>query len=119
MLFYKFILIALICLIYSGSLFQIYPQTEADWFAEYRTVIPGKNYDAGVIHGFFFGSHWRDVWTTPVKVGVINLSKYGGGLTPTEKGGGLQTKALKFKGADGKEYKFPKNPATGTSGIGC
>ncbi len=106
MLFYKFILIALICLINSGSFFQIYPQTDTDWFSEYKTVTPGKNYDAGAIHEFFFGSHWRDIWTTPVKAGVINIKKYGGGLTPTEKGGGLQTKALKFKGGDGKEYKF-------------
>jgi hypothetical protein len=85
---------------------QTYSQTEADWFSEYKTVTPGKNYDAGALHEFFFGSHWRDVWTTPVKIGVLNLSKYGGGLTPTEKGGGQQTKALKFKGGDGKEYKF-------------
>ena len=84
----------------------IFSQTGAEWFSGYKTVIPGKHYDAGALHELFFGAHWRDVWSTPVKVGVADLSKYGGGLTPTEKGGGLQTKALKFKGGDGKEYKF-------------
>ncbi|HMR00704.1 MAG TPA: hypothetical protein PKE39_16895, partial [Ignavibacteria bacterium] len=83
-----------------------YPQSETDRFSEYKNIVPGKNYEAGAFHEFFFGSHWRDIWVTPVKVGVVNLSKYGGGLTPLERGGGLQTKALKFKGADGKEYKF-------------
>ncbi len=106
MSFCKLIHITLIYYLSTGFLQQSNSQTEADWFSEYKTVTPGKNYEAGIIHEFFFGSHWRDVWTTPVKVGVVNLSAYGGGLTPTEKGGGQQTKALKFKGGDGKEYKF-------------
>ncbi|MEO8512417.1 MAG: BamA/TamA family outer membrane protein [Ignavibacteria bacterium] len=83
-----------------------FAQTDPSWFSEYKTVTPGKHYEAGFLHEFFFGSHWRDVWTTPVKVGVVDISNYGGGLTPLEKGGGLQTKGLKFKGGDGKEYKF-------------
>src|SRR4030095_9313084 len=89
-------------------------QTDSAWFQGYKTVIPGKHYEAGWLHKIFFGSHWRDVWTTPVKIGTINLSAYGGGLKPTEKGGGLQTKSLKFKGNDGKTYKFrslDKDPA--------
>jgi hypothetical protein len=81
-------------------------QDSASWFKEYRTVIPGKHYEAGGLHRFFFGAHWRDIWTTPVSVPVVDLQKYGGGLTPTEKGGGLQTKSLKFKGGNGTEYKF-------------
>lgn len=84
----------------------VFGQTDPSWFSDYKTVVPAKQYEAGWFHELFFGSHWRDLWTTPVKVGVVDLSKYGGGLTPTEKGGGLQTKAIKFKGADGKEYKF-------------
>ncbi len=97
----------IIILIISDAISVIsFSQTDPAWFTEYKTVIPAKHYDAGAIHEFFFGSHWRDIWTTPVKVGVIDINKYGGGLTPTEKGGGLQTKGLKFKGGDGKEYKF-------------
>ncbi|MBL8016292.1 MAG: hypothetical protein JNK43_03395 [Ignavibacteria bacterium] len=84
----------------------VYSQTDPYWFSGYKEVIPAARYEAGWLHEFFFGSHWRDVWTTKVKVGVIDLSKYGGGLTPDEKGGGFQTKSLKFKGADGRTYKF-------------
>jgi hypothetical protein len=97
-------LITIFILFVFGS--ATYSQTDPSWFQEYKTVIPGKRYEAGWFHELFFGAHWRDLWTTPVKVGVIDMNKYGGGLTPTEKGGGLQTKALKFKGGDGKEYKF-------------
>ncbi len=85
---------------------NVFPQTDSSWFKEYRSVTPGKEYEAGWLHRVFFGAHWRDVWTTPVKFGVVDLEIYGGGLTPEEKGGGLQTKSLKFKGKDGKTYKF-------------
>jgi len=98
-----FIILFASALLHAVSLSQEVP---SDWFKEYKTVVPGKQYEAGWFHEVFFGAHWRDVWTTPVKVGVIDISKYGGGLTPTEKGGGFQTKGLKFKGGDGKEYKF-------------
>jgi hypothetical protein len=84
----------------------IFSQADPSWFSEHKTVTPGKRYEAGWFHEVFFGAHWRDLWTTPVKVGVVDMTKYGGGLTPTEKGGGFQTKGLKFKGGDGKEYKF-------------
>src|SRR5688572_20470207 len=84
----------------------IFSQADPSWFSEHKTVTPGKCYEAGWFHEVFFGAHWRDLWTTPVKVGVVDVTKYGGGLTPTEKGGGFQTKGLKFKGGDGKEYKF-------------
>jgi len=99
---YFYFVLAVLC-IFSSVLAQ---NVNELWFKEYRTIIPGKHYEAGLFHELFFGAHWRDVWITPVKVPVIDMAKYGGGLTPTEKGGGFQTKALKFKGGDGKEYKF-------------
>lgn len=71
-----------------------------------KTVVPGKHYEAGWLHELFFGAHWRDLWTTPVKVDVVDMNTYGGGLTPLKRGGGLQTLSLRFKGGDGKEYKF-------------
>ncbi len=71
-----------------------------------KTIVPGKHYEAGWLHELFFGAHWRDLWTTPVKVDVVDLNTYGGGLTPLKRGGGLQTLSLRFKGGDGKEYKF-------------
>jgi len=78
------------------------------------TIIPGKEYEAGAFHKFIFGKHWRDVWTTPIKVKILDLNKFAGGLTPSRKGGGLQTRTLHFIGADGLDYKFrsiDKDPA--------
>lgn len=69
-------------------------------------VTAGKEYDRSGLTEVFLGSHWRDLWTTPFEVNVIDLNKYAGGLTPYKRGGGLQTKSLRFKGNDGKKYKF-------------
>lgn len=77
------------------------------------TVIAG-DYAAGGVHRFFFGAHYRDLWTTPVKVEVLDLEKFAGGLKPLKRGGGFQTKSLRFEGKDGKQYAFRsinKDPA--------
>jgi hypothetical protein len=69
-------------------------------------IIPGREYEAGGLHEFFFGEHWRSLWATEIEVDVLDLNTFGGGLTPSDKGGGLQTKSLRFTGKDGNEYKF-------------
>src|SRR4030095_14452568 len=100
------ITVNIVLFIFLSTGININAQNDSGWFNEYKLVIPGKRYDAASFHKFFFGSNWRDVWTTPVKIGVIDLSTYGGGLEPLRKGGGNQTRNLRFKGGDGKEYKF-------------
>lgn len=70
------------------------------------TIIPGTQYEAGWVHRIFFGTHWREAWTTPVRLPVLDLRSYAGGLTPVARGGGFQTKSLRFQGADGAMYKF-------------
>jgi len=69
-------------------------------------VTPGAHYRAGGLHVLFFGQHYRDLWTTPIKVEVLDLSTFAGGLRPTRRGGGKQTRSLRFKAADGREYQF-------------
>lgn len=69
-------------------------------------VIPGAEYEAGWLHRFLAGAHWRDLWTTEFEASILDLDHFAGGLTPTEKGGSLQTKGLRFIGNDGREYKF-------------
>jgi len=71
-----------------------------------REVIPGAHYRAGALHRFIFGNHYRDLWTAPLTVEVLDLHTFSGGLTPRKKGGGKQTLALKFSGADGRDWKF-------------
>jgi hypothetical protein len=77
-------------------------------------VVPGPEYEAGSLHEFLLGRDYRPLWTTPVRVEVLDLGTFAGGITPTETGGGNQTKSLRFRGADGREYAFrsvAKNPA--------
>ena len=70
------------------------------------TVVPGSGYAAGGFHRWLFGAHYRTLWTTPIRVPVLDLRQFAGGLRPTERGGGKQTKSLRFHGADGREYQF-------------
>ncbi|MBT8390743.1 MAG: BamA/TamA family outer membrane protein [Ignavibacteriaceae bacterium] len=77
-----------------------------DYKKEYVTLVPNEKYGAGGFHKFLFGEHWRDVWTTPIKVEVLDLKKFAGGLVPLKKGGGMQTKSLRFKSSDGRIWKF-------------
>lgn len=69
-------------------------------------VVAGPEYAAGGLHRFFWGDHYRDEWTAPFAVQVLDLGTFGGGLTPVKRGGGFQTKSLRFKGNDGRFYSF-------------
>jgi hypothetical protein len=70
------------------------------------TIAAGRRYEAGALHRWFGGSTYRDLWTMPIRVPVLDLQTYAGGLHPTKEGGGLQTKSLRFETADGTEYVF-------------
>lgn len=71
-----------------------------------EVVFPGKEYNSGWLHQIFFGKHWRSLWTTPVEAPVLDLDKFAGGIFPVERGGGMQTKSLRFRNKSGIEYKF-------------
>ena len=71
-----------------------------------QTVVPGEQYKAGPIHRLFLGTHHRTLWTTPLQAEVLDLSTFAGGLTPLKLGGGMQTRSLRLRGADGKAYVF-------------
>ena len=70
------------------------------------TITPGPEYAAGAVHEFFLGANYRIFWTTPIRVPVLNLRTFAGGLEPKKKGGGMQTVSLRFEGKDGEEYAF-------------
>src|SRR5690606_12102008 len=60
------------------------------------------------------GSNYRAEWTTPVRVKVFDIAKEQGGLKPTQRGGGMQSKSLRLEDAKGNEYvlrSIEKNPA--------
>ncbi|HEX6371189.1 MAG TPA: hypothetical protein VF006_19880 [Longimicrobium sp.] len=82
-------------------------------------VAAGPQYRAGALKRALLGRSYRELWTTPATVPVLDLSTFAGGLTPTETGGGNQTLSLRFKGADGREYAFrsvDKDPGRGEGG---
>ncbi len=85
---------------------SIFPQESSQKFFPEEKIVVAGDYQANSFERFFAGDHWRDLWITPVKVPVLDVNEYAGGLTPIEKGGGQQTSSLKFIGGDGKEYRF-------------
>jgi hypothetical protein len=67
-------------------------------------VVPGARYEAGWFHRWLLGNHYRKLWTTPLEVEVLDLDTVAGGLKTTKRGGGTQTKSLRFHGANGRDY---------------
>lgn len=74
--------------------------------ADSTTVAAGAQYRAGGLHRFFLGGTYRDLWVTPIRVPVLNLRTFGGGLKPEKAGGGFETKSLRLITPDGVEYAF-------------
>lgn len=77
----------------------------------YATVLPDSfyapahaDYRMSKFGQIFMGSAYRDVWTTPIKLPVLDISKHEGGLTPISKGGGFASNSLLLKDKDGKQY---------------
>ena len=69
-------------------------------------VVPGARYRASWPFRVFFGGSWRDDWTTAIRVRKLDLSTVDGGLTPVRRGGGMQTKSLRLKSANGETWAF-------------
>ena len=70
------------------------------------TVAAGTRYQSGTVRRFFLGDTYRDLWSTPITVPVLDLRTFAGGLTPTKLGGSKQTKSLRFKASNGCEFVF-------------
>src|SRR5512138_2833375 len=74
--------------------------------AESTRVQAGAQYKANCVSQLFFGGQWRDLWTTPVEVPVLDLARFDGGLSPVREGGGLQTKNLHLDSGNGRVWVF-------------
>jgi hypothetical protein len=83
-----------------------FPKKMSGRYDTLTTAIAGKEYAAGGLKRLFFGAHYRDSWTANVRVPYLDLDTTFGGLTPYKKGGGRQTKSLKFNAANGRRYVF-------------
>ena len=51
-----------------------------------------------------WGERYRKYYSMPIEVKSIDLSTLYGGLSPVRKGGGHQSKSLRLRDADGREY---------------
>ena len=63
-----------------------------------------KNYDRRPSYQKKWGEHYRKEWSTPVKFNKAMLDTLAGGLTPYEAGGGRQSKTLRLRDKQGREY---------------
>ena len=72
--------------------------------ARTHVVIPGERFRVSSFNRWFYGRNYRDLWTTPIEVQVLDLDRVGGGLTPLRTGGFGQSISLHFTGQDGRRY---------------
>ena len=77
------------------------------WAADSATVrlAAGPQYARGAVWRFFWGTHYRALWATPVTVPVLRLgTAVPGGLVPLQAGGSYQSHTLRLRAADGREF---------------
>jgi len=79
----------------------VFAQTDT---SQYIITEASKNYERRTSYQKKWGSHYRKEWSTPVKFKIVNLDTLAGGLNPYESGGGRQSKSLRLRDKDGKEY---------------
>jgi len=73
---------------------------------ETKLVTVGPEYAAGAAQRFWLGEGYRDLWTTPVTLPVLDLEREAGGLAPVRQVGQAQSVGLALRGADGRAYTF-------------
>ena len=70
-----------------------------------RCVVAGPAYGAGPVHAALLGRGYRELWTAPVEVPVLDLDA-AGGLQPVEVLGHVQSRSLALSAADGRSFTF-------------
>ena len=85
-------------------------------FKKHDSVVVAASllYRANEFKTFMQGEHYREAWSTPIKVPIVFLDTLYGGSKIIDVGGGKQTKSLKLKSKNGIIYtlrSINKNPA--------
>lgn len=73
------------------------PFTKAAIYSEKMTSKSG-------FYSFLWGKHYREYYSLPITASNATLDTLYGGLTPMRAGGGHQSKSLRLKDKDGKEF---------------
>ena len=93
-------------MLYQKKIEEVLPQPEEK--KSYKgikgKVIPFQRYEANGLKQVFFGKQHRESWTNEIEVPYLDINYVKGGLFPLKKGGGMQTKSLRFEGGDGHQY---------------
>ncbi|HEY0677463.1 MAG TPA: ShlB/FhaC/HecB family hemolysin secretion/activation protein [Chitinophagaceae bacterium] len=66
--------------------------------------VAGPQYDKSRFHQKLWGKHYRKEWTTPVNVPRLYLDTAMGGLVPYRADSASQTRTLRLRTTDNKEY---------------
>ena len=77
---------------------------QPDTLLSRKIVVAGSEYSRSRLHTWAWGTHYRPEWTTPIRVQLINLDTMAGGLKPYQAGGGRQSKTLRLRNPEQKEY---------------
>src|ERR1051326_2402729 len=81
-----------------------FSQQDVDTIPHSRTVSAIPQLQAGKFHEWLWGKGYRAEWYSPVTFPVVMLDTLKGGLTPYKEGGGNESKSLRLKTKEDKEY---------------
>ena len=101
--FYRYLLVFALFMLPFFAFSQLQSNISEDT-SKYKIIEASKNYDRKLSYQKKWGTHYRKEWATPVKVRIVKLDTLAGGLTPYQSGGGRQSKSLRLKDKDGREY---------------
>jgi hypothetical protein len=87
------------------SIFNSLSQNTRDT-SSFKTIAEGAQYKKPDFYQWLWGRNRRTEWATPVRIPVLWLDTFSGGLVPYKTGGGNETKSLRLKTADEKEYSL-------------
>ena len=100
MKFYRIFFFFIILLLYNS----VFPQSKPE--KNYIEIVPNKNLNISGFRNFFLGNDWRKLWTSPVKVEILNLNNFDGGLFPLKELTEDDSKSLLFRSKRGNLWKF-------------
>jgi hypothetical protein len=69
-------------------------------------TVASAEYGAGRVRRFLLGGGYRKLWSAPIRVPVVDLARFAGGLKAVERSGSRQTSGLKLVAADGRKFRF-------------
>ena len=101
--FYKYLLVFAFFLLPFFAFPQLQLNISEDT-SKYKITEASNKYDREPSYQKKWGTHYRKEWGTPVKVRIVRLDTLVGGLIPYQSGGGRQSKSLRLKDKDGREY---------------